>query len=396
CTSACVRNCEVCDRDSGACTKCNDGMYGNTCDKNCNDKCSPDNKGCVNGWYDTQCTSACVRNCEVCDRDSGACTRCKAGWHGNLCDIQCSDKCRPDNKDIRRCLKENGKCTTGCVAGWHGNVCDTPCSDKCSPDNNKTVTCEQDDGRCSSGCVVGWHGNVCDTPCSDKCSRDNNKTVTCEQDDGRCSSGCVNGWYDPQCTTACVRNCEVCDRDSGACTKCDSGYYGVESCEECGYCREDDVCNNHNGHCPRGCRDGFDGDLCNMTASESSGGDIVGPVVGSVLGAGALIGLSILLAAIIRRQRSRDAPTSRDSDERGEAQFSPEDAQARVDTEGLKTLKRETSDADNHYESLEKYENPDDMKPYSTLETDHGRLTNVNIQGDKEAVLYHNVTGDKT
>ncbi|KAK7461586.1 hypothetical protein BaRGS_00038671, partial [Batillaria attramentaria] len=130
-----------------------------------------------------------------------------------------------------------------------------------------------------------------------------------------------------------------------------------------------------------------------MTASESSGGDIVGPVVGSVLGAGALIGLSILLAAIIRRQRSRDAPTSRDSDERREAQFSPEDAQARVDTEGLKT---ETSDADTHYESLEKYENPDDMKPYSTLEASHGRRTNVNIQGDKEAVLYHNVTGYKT
>ncbi|KAK7461587.1 hypothetical protein BaRGS_00038672, partial [Batillaria attramentaria] len=50
CTSACVRNCEVCARDSGACTSC------------------------VNGWYGPQCTRACVRNCEVCDRDSGACT----------------------------------------------------------------------------------------------------------------------------------------------------------------------------------------------------------------------------------------------------------------------------------------------------------------------------------
>ncbi|KAK7493643.1 hypothetical protein BaRGS_00015155 [Batillaria attramentaria] len=215
---------------------------------------------------------------------------------------------------------------------------------------------------------MGLHGNLCDKNCSDKCAPSNNGIITCRQDDGRCTTECQVGYY-----------------------------YGVGSCEECGHCLPGDVCDKHNGHCLHGCRDGFDGELCDLTASESSGtqdgGDIVGPVVGGLLGAGALIGLSILLAAIIRRQRSRDGPTSRDCDERREAQFSPEDAQARVDTEGLKT---DTSDADTHYESLEKYENPDDIKPYSTLEASHGRRTNVNIQGDKEAVLYHNITSYKT
>ncbi|KAK7493645.1 hypothetical protein BaRGS_00015157 [Batillaria attramentaria] len=229
------------------------------------------------------------------------------------------------------------------------------------------------------------------------------------------SEECDSGYYGVESCEECgyCRDDDVCNNTNGhcprgcrdnfdgdRCDKCKSGYYGVESCEECGYCRDDDVCNNTNGHCPRRCREGFAGDRCDMTARESSasqdGGDIAGPVVGGLLGAGALIGLSILLAAIIRRRRSRDTPNSRDPEEKvngRRAQSSHEDAQVRVDTEGLQT---ETSDADTHYESLEKYENPDDIKPYSTLQTDHDNPTNMNIQQNKKPVLYHNTAGDKT
>ncbi|KAK7461584.1 hypothetical protein BaRGS_00038669, partial [Batillaria attramentaria] len=189
------------------------------------------------------------------------------------------------------------------------------------------------------GCKAGWYGSVCDRQCSDKCLPGNTGIITCQQNDGRCTTGCTSGWRGPTCTLPCAMNCDGgCDQYDGTCRECKSGYYGVESCEECGYCRDDDVCNNTNGHCPRGCRDNYDGDRC-------------------------------------------------------DTEFSDEDTQVRVDTEGLQT---ETSDADTHYESLEKYENPDDIKPYSTLEPSHGRRTNVNIQGDKEAVLYHNITSYKT
>nr|KAG5704331.1 hypothetical protein BaRGS_012640 [Batillaria attramentaria] len=60
--------------------------------------------------------------------------------------------------------------------------------------------------------------------------------------------------------------------------------------------------------------------------------------------------------------------------------------------------KPETSDPESNYAPLENYENPDDIRPYSMLQTNRGRPTNINIQGDEEAVLYHNTdtTGDKT
>nr|KAG5695715.1 hypothetical protein BaRGS_004460 [Batillaria attramentaria] len=66
-------------------------------------------------------------------------------------------------------------------------------------------------------------------------------------------------------------------------------------------------------------------------------------------------------------------------------EVSPENALR--DTEGDKT---ETTDPDGNYSRLENYENPDDIRPYSMLQTDRGHNTNINIQGDKEAVLYHN------
>nr|KAG5686707.1 hypothetical protein BaRGS_003034 [Batillaria attramentaria] len=60
--------------------------------------------------------------------------------------------------------------------------------------------------------------------------------------------------------------------------------------------------------------------------------------------------------------------------------------------------KPETSDPESNYAPLENYENPDDIRPYSMLQTNRGRPININIQGDEDAVLYHNTgtTGDKT
>ncbi|KAK7461571.1 hypothetical protein BaRGS_00038656 [Batillaria attramentaria] len=127
------------------------------------------------------------------------------------------------------------------------------------------------------------------------------------------------------------------------------------------------------------------------------GATIVGPIVGSVLGAALLIGLFILLAAlIIRKRRSREVPSSGETNgRRTEVQFSPDNAVQSVDTDGNKP---ETSDPDSNYARLENYENPDDIRPYSMLQTDHGHSANISIQGDKEAVLFHNTrtTGDKT
>ncbi|KAK7461577.1 hypothetical protein BaRGS_00038662, partial [Batillaria attramentaria] len=123
-------------------------------------------------------------------------------------------------------------------------------------------------------------------------------------------------------------------------TECRDGYYGAETCRPCGHCTNNTFCENNDGHCPDGCDDGYDGDLCDV-------------------------------------------------------QFSTDNAMLSVVTQENKP---ETSDPESNYAPLENYENPDDIRPYSMLQTNRGRPTNINIQGDEDAVLYHNTgtTGDKT
>ncbi|KAK7486580.1 hypothetical protein BaRGS_00022246 [Batillaria attramentaria] len=256
------------------------------------------------------------------------------------------------------------------------------------------------------GCALGYYGGRCDSLCGKGCVNNN-----CNRQDGSCT--CLTGWTSPKCT------------------ECDSGYYGVESCEECGYCSEGDVCNNTNGHCPRGCRDGFDGDRCDKCASNrwssdcslscgqcagdgscyvhnghcvngcvqgfggdnctleivastvppQDGGNLTGPIVGGLLGAGALIGISVLLAAFMiirRRRKSRDTPKPADTDS---AHVSSEITPVRDVTEGDKP-ETETPGNESNYAQLERYENPDDIRPYSMLQ-DGGKLPKyINIQSD--------------
>ncbi|KAK7493652.1 hypothetical protein BaRGS_00015164 [Batillaria attramentaria] len=280
----------------------------------------------------------------------------------------------------------------GCTAGWYGSVCDKQCSDKCRPDNNGIITCRQDDGRCTTGCISGWRGPQCTLPCVMNCDGG------CDQDNGVCD-GCFRDYYGVRCQFQC---------------ECETGYYGVESCEECGYCR-DDVCNNHNGHCPRGCRDGFDGDRCDRCNRTRWGSNCslpcgqcagdgscdmdtgrcisgclegfegeactlkllpvlskdssipAGPVIGGVLGAVALVGVTVLLGILIKRRRGlREAATAG-----GDASACPTGAnnspgatQSSICPENNKT------GTDVTYAPLEEYFHPDDLSPYTTLSTD--------------------------
>ncbi|KAK7481944.1 hypothetical protein BaRGS_00026852, partial [Batillaria attramentaria] len=160
---------------------------------------------------------------------------CQPGWYGDQCDQRCSEHCLPDDNAEIICLQTHGNCSAGCSEGWYTQNCSERCGENCDGG------CERDTGVCV-GCVGGYYGMMCEFQCGKGCVNG-----TCSRQDSACS--CLTGWSSPDCT------------------ECNTGYYGVESCEECGYCRDDDVCNNTNGHCPRGCRDNFDGDLCNKCDS---------------------------------------------------------------------------------------------------------------------------------
>nr|KAG5699348.1 hypothetical protein BaRGS_004285 [Batillaria attramentaria] len=67
------------------------------------------------------------------------------------------------------------------------------------------------------------------------------------------------------------------------------------------------------------------------------------------------------------------------------------DASIRDVTEGDKP-ETETPGNESNYAQLEKYEDPDDIRPYSMLQ-DGGKHPNyLNIQSDQERVLYQNTT----
>ncbi|KAK7486578.1 hypothetical protein BaRGS_00022244 [Batillaria attramentaria] len=147
-------------------------------------------------------------------------------------------------------------------------------------------------------------------------------------------------------------------------------------------------------------------DATEQVASDETqdGGNLAGPLVGGLLGAGALIGIAILLAAfIIRRRRSRDTSNSADTDGGmymdkeyflSPVHFSSGNAPIEDVTEGDKP-ETETPGNESNYAQLEKYENPDDIRPYSVLQ-DGGKLPKyLNIQSDQETALYQNTTVSK-
>lgn len=53
---------------------------------------------------------------------------------------------------------------------------------------------------------------------------------------------------------------------------CRDQYYGSDCNTPCGHCKDDDVCNNVTGHCPRGCRRQWMGNRCD---GRFNGGNVI-------------------------------------------------------------------------------------------------------------------------
>ncbi|KAH9503047.1 hypothetical protein Btru_075814 [Bulinus truncatus] len=184
----CYNECKACDGscrfDDGTCGAILSGDHLQ-CTKSCNV-----------GYYGTNCTSPCPKNCKAgeCDVQSGHCNEgCIAGYDGGFCE---------NDESVR---KKDGSVHV-CGGGYYGEDCKYRCSDNC---HRGSYYCSPVNGSCNFGCTLGY------------------KPPTCQ-------STCDVGNYGTNCSSPCPTNCRTdeCDVQSGQCTGgCKDGYDGIK-CEK--------------------------------------------------------------------------------------------------------------------------------------------------------------------
>ncbi|XP_052252654.1 receptor-type tyrosine-protein phosphatase kappa-like [Dreissena polymorpha] len=235
CSEGCID--KLCHQDNATCTIgckfgysraycCQPGMFGWSCEINCPTNCATctsltECQTCKEGFYGLQCNKTCPEKCLTCYND-GTCVTCKDGFS------------RPDT---------NCQCL--------GTLCTSP---ECTSCANSTYYAE---------------GSTC-CPCSINC-----KHGTCTSAD-QCTDGCEDGLFGPKCEFKCTQidiHCHVCIGDtlkSYFCKSCTDGYYPDtnRTCIQCSRFCAEGKCNNYNGHCEKGCNNGFWNRICDRNCSE--------------------------------------------------------------------------------------------------------------------------------
>ncbi|XP_046564418.1 scavenger receptor class F member 1-like isoform X2 [Haliotis rubra] len=236
CDKRCIGVCDSggCHRDSGKCLQCQGGYYSSNCTRKCPLRCSKDRQG------QTHCnrtTAHCLEHCED-------------GWLGDRCDRPCSEGC-VDNS----CYSWDGTCNKGCRHGWTGDDCGTRCPSGC-----RHNACEPSGkGRCTKGCNHGFHGHHCDRPCDSRC-RGRECVYDHEVKSAVCTEGCVDGWMSSDCKKKCPPNCQACLQESGHCSRCSHGYWGVDCANGCSSTCSERTC-DEDGRC-FACQSGYYGNTC--------------------------------------------------------------------------------------------------------------------------------------
>ena len=207
----CSTGCKIC-KDDNTCYDCYEGLFLDTVDKTCNDKCKS-YQVAVNGV----CKDCTQRYCITCQPD----------------DLSKCTQCNPEM------FIYNGLCVTKCPDGTYerGNYC-YDCEANCTHCTDEATCTECIDGKveynydcydqCSQNYVnVDGHCKKCT---DDKClvcdPKDLGKCLTCEpeyiNDNGNCIKTCGPSKYYNQLLQRCepcFEGCEVCDNPQ-TCQKC--------------------------------------------------------------------------------------------------------------------------------------------------------------------------------
>ncbi|XP_046585339.1 cell death abnormality protein 1-like [Haliotis rubra] len=274
---------------------CPKDKYGNCLHGNCTrtaagrTECA---KGCVRGFWGTECRIPCPEHCEACNRYDGTCFICSGDVYGQYCNITCDAMCHGF-----RCNKHGSCFSPTCQDRWYGSNCRKQC-------NQTFLKCGKIDGECIT-CKDGFYGMNCELGCNKYglaevqlqetripgCSNDSptdhelegyhmctGKLINCINDNCTrtqsvttvCAAGCVEGFWGTSCRIPCPENCQTCERLVGNCTKCKDNLYGIfcniacqEQCHECrcnqaGTC-SDTVCTDgrYGDECIRECRERY-------------------------------------------------------------------------------------------------------------------------------------------
>ncbi|XP_060553941.1 cell death abnormality protein 1-like [Ruditapes philippinarum] len=300
--SPCPENCESCNSYDD-CTSCKPNKYG----------------------FHARCSFNCDGNFlnSECDDDTGYCTECKPGIYGYQCQFNCSF-CVDERCDLRTC-------SNGCKAvqqyvkhvlqtvnivriGKHVilammvlvfmrlmttfTVCHAFKTRNVRTVLFKVVTsvkytmiryyddctlCKPNNYGLHARCAFNCDGNCLNSECQDdtglctQCKpgfygvqcQHNCSLCDNERCDLRfCSSGCRAGYYDLACNPACIVKSgkRTCEHTDGYCLNgCNQTFWG-DTCEQhCpGGCK-DLKCDRNNGACTNGCKDGLTGDKCTQT-----------------------------------------------------------------------------------------------------------------------------------
>ncbi|KAH3713060.1 hypothetical protein DPMN_072825 [Dreissena polymorpha] len=283
----------MCNQNTSTCSYgCKVGYYGDDCKRSCSSWCA--NKfcstpygicsPCMNGYTGYNCADQCAYGClnNICGQNDRKCTNgCKIRFYGDSCESQCPPKCQS-------CLSAEN--CTACVSGYYGSKCESQCPDTCETcsNNGKCTICKSDfshpnlDCQCSQRfCASGLcqsctnstyylDGEAC-CPCSANCQDSVCKTAL------QCTHGCVDGYYGEVCDFKCSDRdffCSVCILEANhlfACKTCKEGYFPGKNalCTKCSESCVDDPCNNSNGNCKHGCKQGFWSSKCDIACTNN-------------------------------------------------------------------------------------------------------------------------------
>ncbi|ELP83590.1 protein serine/threonine kinase, putative [Entamoeba invadens IP1] len=254
---SCDSTCGSCDKTNGNCTTCNSGYILT------DGRCTPCRAGtypsgdmcvkCPTNYYSSSGSISCTKcdtTCVTCNSTNGYCTSCQIGYATNnkVCTI-CASGYYEHNNACKPCENGTHSSTGGsteckpCQGGYYSLIgysecvhCDGLCGDHCDAASGKCLSCIsgyvlQPTGECV-GCEGGQYANTATNSCK-LCAAG----TYSEQNATSCTS-CVEGHYSFEGATrckACSSVCNTCDKTTGVCLTCYSGYQlnASQSCEIC-------------------------------------------------------------------------------------------------------------------------------------------------------------------
>ncbi|XP_065925748.1 multiple epidermal growth factor-like domains protein 10 isoform X2 [Magallana gigas] len=171
CTIPCPDvNCGYCHIETGTCQGgCKPGYKGHQCELECD-----------NGTYGNGCNKTCGHcvNKSLCNHVNGTCFEgCDPRYRGSRCRLEC-----PNNKygegcetncghclNMSQCHHINGTCFDGCDPGYEGQNCNQECQNRSYGYRCKrkcghclySSQCDHVVGTCLQGCEEGYGGRTC-------------------------------------------------------------------------------------------------------------------------------------------------------------------------------------------------------------------------------------------